>query len=344
VHCREIEDIQLCRAFEAVEMARNDTPLTYFEFGTLAALWHFVETGVDAAVLEIGLGGRLDAVNAFEPSCAVITSIDLDHLDYLGNNRESIGFEKAGIYRSGIPALCGDPDPPRTLTQRAHEVVADYRQIGKDFGVEPYDQHWNFWTRGTRKENLPMPALAGRFQLGNAACALEALMAVHKQLPVSDQSIRKGLAHVELPGRFQVLPGSPCVILDVAHNTHAACGLAENLRQNKNQGRTLAVFAMLADKDSAGVVQATGGEVDSWFLAGIDQPRGSTAVRLEEIVRTNAPRSPVMVFDSVAEALAQACRSAGENDRIVAFGSFYTVADVLRALPTTEIGSEDHGC
>lgn len=335
VQCNDVEDEQLCRAFSAVEAARADTPLTYFEFGTLAAVWHFIEAQVDVAVLEIGLGGRLDAVNAFEPSCAIITSIALDHLDYLGNSRESIGFEKAGVYRSGVPALCGDPDPPRTVPDGAYEIGAGYRQIGKDFGFEPCGEYWNFWSGTSRVDGLPLPALCGSFQLGNAACALEALMAMREALPVSRQQIRAGLTHVDLAGRFQVLPGKPQLILDVAHNPHAARGLAENLRQSRKLGKTHAVFAMLADKDIAGVVQSVGAEIDGWFLAGIDQPRGASAGQIEKIVRSSAPGASIEILDSIPQALAQACRSAGENDRIVAFGSFYTVADALRAFPTT---------
>jgi dihydrofolate synthase/folylpolyglutamate synthase len=334
----EIDDGSLCRAFSGVEAARGDIPLTYFEFGTLAAVRHFVEAEVDVAVLEIGLGGRLDAVNVFEPSCSIVTSIDLDHLDYLGNSRESIGYEKAGIYRAGVPAICGEPTPPGTVPQSAFHAGADYRQIGVDFGCEQYGQCWNFWSKDARIEGLPFPALYGSFQLGNAACVLEALRAVCLLLPVSVEQIHAGLTHVVLSGRFQVLPGKPQVILDVAHNPHAAHGLGENLRLSRKQGRTLAVFAMLADKDIAGVVQAVEPEIYSWFLAGIDYARGASAEQLVDIVSANAPGSNIMVFDSITNALAQACRSAGENDRIVVFGSFYTVADALRALPTTQSG------
>jgi dihydrofolate synthase / folylpolyglutamate synthase len=346
VHCREVEDDQLCRAFAAVEAARGDVSLTYFEFGTLAAVWHFVQAGVEVAVLEVGLGGRLDAVNAFEPNCSVITSIDLDHLDFLGNSRESIGFEKAGIYRTGLPALCGDPSPPASVPGRAQQIAADYRQIGVNFGYQRNGQRWTFWSRGSRVEGLPLPALSGGFQLGNAACALEALMAVCRKLPVTVEQMCAGLAHVALSGRFQVLQGKPQIILDVAHNPHAARGLADNLRQSNHSGRTLAVFAMLADKDIAGVVQAIRGEIDGWFVAGISYERGASAEQLEEVVRANHAGAPVMIFGSIADALAHACRSASENDRIVAFGSFYTVAGALRALPTTETGLEllDHGC
>lgn len=344
VLCREVGDERICRAFAAVEAARGDVPLTYFEFGTLAAMRHFIEERVDVAVLEVGLGGRLDAVNAFEPSCAIVTSIDLDHLDYLGNSRESIGFEKAGIYRAGVPALCGDPNPPRTVPDSARKIMADYRQIGVDFGYELQDQGWNFWSHDTRIEGLPLPALSGSFQMGNAACALEALLAMSQQLPIAVGQIKAGLTHVVLPGRFQKLPRKPQIILDVAHNPHAARGLAENLRQTRNEGRTLAVFAMLADKDIAGVVQAVSPGINGWFVAGIDYARGASAGQLEKIVRVHVPGAQIMVCDSIAGALAQACRSAGENDRIIAFGSFYTVAEVLRTKQavaqsfTTETG------
>lgn len=335
VLCSEAEDDELCCAFSAVESARADIPLTYFEYATLAAVWHFVASQVDVAILEIGLGGRLDAVNAFEPECAIITSIDLDHLDYLGNSRESIGFEKAGVYRKGVPAVCGDAHPPHTVPEGAAQKGADYRQIGVHFGFESEGEKWHFWSGTTRTEGLPLPVLCGSFQLSNAACALEALGTLREKLIVSVTHIRAGLTQLDLAGRFQVLPGRPRLILDVAHNPHAARGLAENLRQTAACGRTFAVFAMLGDKDIAGVVQSVAPEIDQWFIAGIDQPRGAGAEQVEEIVRLAAPGAPLEVLDSISLALAQACRCAGENDRIVAFGSFYTVADALRAFPIT---------
>jgi len=332
IHCHEAEDGQLCRAFAAVEAARGDIALTYFEFGTLAAVWLFAEAGIDVAVLEIGLGGRLDAVNVFDPDCAIVTSIALDHMDYLGNSRDSIGQEKAGIYRPGVPALCGDTDPPASIPQTARSVGADYRQIGVDFGYEVADDGWIFWSDDRRSETLPLPALSGAFQLDNACCVLEALQVLADRLPVSLEQTRAGLAHVELSGRFQRLRNNPQIVVDVAHNPHAARGLAGNLGKNKVLGRTVAVFAMLADKDMAGVVEAVHGEIDEWLVAGIDQPRGATASHLAGIVRCHAHGRAVAEFDRVTDALAHACRSTGENDRIVVFGSFYTVADVLRAL------------
>lgn len=339
----EADDAQLCKAFEIVEQARGEIPLTYFEFGTLAAVWHFIQSGIDVAVLEIGLGGRLDAVNVFEPNCAIITSIDLDHIDFLGSTRESIGFEKAGIYRPGIPAICGDAHPPATVPQGARERGAEYLQIGRDFGSESHGRDWAFWNRNRRIEALPLPALSGSFQLSNAACAIEALCRLEQRLPVSEEHIRTGISHVALPGRFQVIAGPPEVILDVAHNPHAAAGLVENLcRSRHSNGRTLAVFGMLGDKDIGGVVQTLAPEIDRWYIAGIDHFRGISGMELAQKVRAHAPQAEIEVFESITDALTQACRSAGENDRIAAFGSFYTVADVLRALPTT--GTGFYGC
>lgn len=341
IGCAEAGDEALCAAFAVVEAARGDIPLTYFEFGTLAAVQYFADAGVDAAVLEVGLGGRLDAVNVFEPDCAVITSVDLDHQDYLGPDRESIGAEKAGIYRAGRPAICGDAVPPRTVLERARALGADYRQIGRDFGHTRHAQSWDFWSHRRRLSGLPLPPLPGDFQLDNAACALEVLTALDARLPVDETHLREGLARVELPGRFQRLPGKPEWVLDVAHNPHAARALAENLRQTRPHGRTLAVFAMLADKDIRGVVQAVAQEIDTWFVAGIDQPRGASAAQVAEVVRAQVPPSAIIPCVSVAGALRQACRSAGENDRIAVFGSFYTVADAMRAYP--DLGNSTHG-
>jgi dihydrofolate synthase/folylpolyglutamate synthase len=331
----EAGDAELCRAFAAIEQARNDTPLTYFEYGTLAALWHFIHSGVDVAVLEVGLGGRLDAVNVFDPACAIITSIALDHQDYLGNSRASIGSEKAGIYRAGIPAVCGDPAPPQTIPAHAATIGADYRQIGRDFGFTGNGESWDFWSGATdaiMMKDLPLPALSGGFQRYNAACAIEALQLLGARLPVHREHIEAGLYHVRLHGRFEVQAGAPQVILDVAHNPHAARGLAENLRRMPGRGRTLAVFAMLADKDIASVVREVADEIDDWFVAGIQQARGASAAQLDGVLRAELPQPLVACYADVPEAYAQACRSAGENDRIIAFGSFYTVADVMRIL------------
>lgn len=338
VGCTEAEDAMLCEAFVAVENARGDIPLTYFEYGTLAAVWLFVSQKVDVAVLEIGLGGRLDAVNVFEPSCAVVTGIDLDHLDYLGNSRESIGFEKAGIFRPGIPAICGTFNPPHTVPEHARRIAADYRQIGTDFGftVEEAGELWSFWSKDAHFKSIPLPALCGEFQFSNAACVLESLMVLKDLLPVSRAAICAGFTKVNLAGRFQKFSGPPQVILDVAHNPQAARGLAVNLRAMESQGKTLAVFAMLNDKDISGVLQEVGQVIDAWFVAGIEAARGTTKEQMMKAVNANLPDARVEGFDSISNAFSIACREAGENDRIVAFGSFYTVADVMRAMSSTE--------
>ncbi len=339
VSCQEVSDAELCAAFAAVEQARDDTPLTYFEFGTLAAVWHFSRQQVQVAILEVGLGGRLDAVNVFDPDCAIVTSVDIDHIDFLGNSRESIAFEKAGIFRTGKPALCGDADVPEALVHHAQNIGADLQCIGKDFGFEhqPHQETWHFWSGVARIEDLPLPVLSGEFQLANAACALQALQVLKSRLQVDTEDLRTGLLDIALQGRFQKISregsGQPDVILDVAHNPHAARGLAENLRRSAyRQGKTIAVFAMLSDKDIAGVLRAVGHEIDEWHVAGIPQPRGLAHDKLAGLVREVLPQAQVSTAVTVGEAFAQACRSAGENDRIVAFGSFYTVADVLRAL------------
>lgn len=325
-------DAALCEAFRAVELARQGTPLTYFEFGTLAAMQYFIRAGVDVAILEVGLGGRLDAVNIFDADCAIITSIDLDHIEYLGSSRESIGREKAGVYRAGVPAICGDMQPPATVPEHARRIGADYRQIGVAFRAEETTDGWCFRSREQELPDLPRPALYGRYQLGNAACALEAVHALQHRLPVPLQAVRDGLQRVTLAGRYQVLPGRPCVILDVAHNPHAARALADNLRQTRCAGRTLAVFAMLADKDIPGVVAELAGLVDAWFVADIHHVRGATAAVLASALAA-WPGASVACCTDVAAAFKQACLQAGENDRIVVFGSFYTVADVLQELP-----------
>jgi dihydrofolate synthase/folylpolyglutamate synthase len=328
----QASDAMLCASFEAVDAARGGTSLTYFEFGTLSAMWLFMAQRVDVAVLEVGLGGRLDAVNVFDPDVAVVTSIDIDHVDYLGPTREAIGFEKAGIYRSGRPAICADAQPPEALLKHAQSVGADVRLIGRDFGYVEQSGQWQFWSRDITRDALPYPALIGGYQLANACAALAALAPLAPLLPVSQADVRRGLAAVSLPGRFQVLPGRPSVVLDVAHNPHAAQALASNLARHPCAGRTLAVFAMLADKDIAGVVHALAGRVDHWFLAGLPGPRGAPAATLLQQLPVKGARADASVFEDVPAAYRAACLAAGQNDRILIFGSFYTVAAALAEI------------
>jgi dihydrofolate synthase/folylpolyglutamate synthase len=329
-------DEALCRAFEVVEAARGEVSLTYFEFGTLAAMWLFQEGGLEAAVLEVGLGGRLDAVNVFDADVAVVTGVDIDHTEYLGSTREAIGREKAGIYRSNRPAICADADPPQTLVDHARGIDADLRLLGRDFGYEDQGLQWRYWSGKSgaqrQRDALPYPALVGAYQLGNAAAALAALDALAERLPVNQADIRRGLHEVALPGRFQVLPGRPTRILDVAHNPQAARALAANLARQPGAGRTLAVLAMLRDKDMAAVVQAVKAHVDQWYLATLPPPRGASAQSLHEALVAAGTTGAARLFDDVAAAYRAACLAAAQNDRILIFGSFYTVAAVLAEL------------
>lgn len=326
---REAGDADLCAAFAAVEAARGDISLTYFEFGTLAAAWLFARGQVDVAVLEVGLGGRLDAVNAFDPDCAVVVSVGIDHAEYLGDTRELIGFEKAGIFRSGRPAICGDADPPQPLLQHARRIGADLRRAGVEFHCERVADGWHYLGQHPHSA-LPYPAMPGVYQVDNAACAIAALEALQSRLPVSGAAIRQGLLQARVMGRFQVLSQHPEVIVDVAHNPHAAHALAASLRQRDGSGKTIAVFAMLADKDMAGVAAAMADEIDVWLVAGLDVPRGAAAETLREALAQAGIAAPVRVCGDVTEAWRLACEGARENDRICAFGSFYTVAQVLQ--------------
>ena len=327
---REIEDEILCRAFERIEAARGDTSLTYFEFGTLAAVMAFGEAGVDVAILEVGLGGRLDAVNVFDADCALVASVDLDHQEYLGDTREAIGLEKAGIFRAGRPAVCADAEPPTTLVAHAREIGADLMVIDCDFGYVAEPQQWRYWGPGGKRHGLPYPALRGAFQLGNAAACLTVLDCLRGSLPVTAQDVRGGLLQAEVAGRFQVLPGRPQVILDVAHNPHAARALTANLASMPTGGRTLAVCAMFKDKDIAGVVAATRPYITDWLVADAEGPRGASAAQLAAVLAHAGASAPVAQYSNVAAAWHAACNLAADNDKIIVFGSFLTVAAVMR--------------
>ena len=332
----------LCRSFARVEAARANsanTSLTYFEFGTLAAWECFAEAGVDVIVLEVGLGGRLDAVNIYDADCAIVTAIDIDHTDYLGVTREDIGFEKAGIFRCGKPAVCADPKAPVSLAAHADQIGADLRLINRDFGYLREHGQWKFWSREdgrkTRHSGLPYPGLPGLCQLQNASGAMAALEALHKRLPVTLPHIRCGLREVKLLGRFQVLLGRPTIVLDVAHNPQAARVLAENLESQLAvqalPAETWAVFGMLRDKDIAAVVRALVGRVTRWLPCSLGGARAASADQLSRIL-TDQGITPHQCFASPAEAFRHAQENAGEDDRILVFGSFQTVADVLHEL------------
>jgi dihydrofolate synthase/folylpolyglutamate synthase len=320
----EAGDDALSDSFAAVERARGDVPLTYFEFGTLAAFDLFSKAELDVAVLEVGLGGRLDAVNVLDADCAVLTSVGIDHVDYLGPTREDIGREKAGIFRPGRPAVVAEPDPPQSVLARRD---AGLLLLGKDFGYQAERQQWSYWGPGGRRGGLAYPALRGRLQPRNAAAALCALDALRLRIPVAMQDVRRGLAEVELPGRFQVLPGRPQVILDVAHNAEAAKALAQNLADSGFAPETIAVCGMLRDKDIGAVVGELSPRVTRWHLATLPGPRGAAASEIAAHLQGNIHR-----YGSPAQAFAAAREAAGEGDKIVVFGSFLTVADVMAWL------------
>jgi dihydrofolate synthase/folylpolyglutamate synthase len=365
---QQATDAELCASFERIEQVRGDIALTYFEFGTLAAMQCFVEHKVDVAILEVGLGGRLDAVNVFDADVSVVTSVDIDHVDYLGDTREQIAFEKAGIFRSERVAICADNDVPQALRKHAQEIGAELWCIGSEFGFSlpspaggrgaggegrgsetrtifitkplfptPFplageglsSGQWNYHSKVGARSALPFPSLRGAFQLNNASAMLAALDVLRGKLPVNMEAVRRGLVEVQLAGRFQFIPGKPQLILDVAHNPHAARSLAQNLA-GLPPAKTYAVFAMLKDKDMAGVVRALDAQIDVWLVAGIDAPRGATAAELAQVLQNIPVCGEVHACPSIAGALQEASNRAGENDRIAAFGSFYTVAEVMR--------------
>ncbi len=328
----EVDDRALAEAFAAVEAARAGIPLTYFEFGTLAAAWLFARERLDAVVLEVGLGGRLDAVNVFDPDCAVLTSVGIDHVEHLGATREEIGREKAGIFRAGRPAVVSDPNPPKNVLEAARALGARLLLLGRDFGYREEGAQWLYWEAEGRRVTLAHPALRGAAQLRNAAAAIAALGTLRDRLPVEMGAVRRGLAAVSLPGRFQVLPGSPRLILDVAHNPQAAEALAENLAASGAAAGTLAVFGMLRDKDIRGVARALAPCIARWHLASLPGPRGADASRLARALAQAGVRASATEHASVAAALAAARGDAGDDDRIVVFGSFLTVAAAMAEL------------
>ncbi len=339
VEGRPATDQQLVEQLAAVEAARGAVSLTYFEFTTLAILRLFAQSSLDVVILEVGLGGRLDAVNLIDADCAIVTSIDIDHTEFLGDTREKIGWEKAHIYRPGRPAICSDPQPPQSLIDYAQQIGADLWLFGRDFNYAGDRQQWSYGGRAQRRNSLAYPALRGANQLLNASGVLAALEALKSLLPVPAQAVRLGLASVSLPGRFQVLPGRPSVVLDVAHNPHALAHLAANLDNMGFFPYTWAVFGMLSDKDVEAAVAPLKSRIDHWFLCDLPGPRGLSAEALRQrlaaagIVADKDHR--IETFASPSQALAQARIEVAENDRIVVFGSFLTVSDVLATRERT---------
>ena len=333
-----VADADIIASFERIEAARGDVSLTYFEFNTLAAVDVFMRAGVEVMVLEVGLGGRLDAVNVFDADVAVITSVDLDHQAYLGDTVEQVAREKAGIMRAGKPAICAQVPVPTSLRDYAHTIGADLLVAGVDFGWQKMEQlQWShrfhpqasaLFSGSRARHALPIPALRGAFQLQNAACALSALACLDARLPVDIGAIKRGLVRVRNPGRFQVLPGRPLRVLDVGHNPHAARALRQSLLALPYAEKRLAVFSMLADKDIDSVLAILKDQFDHWLIAPLHLPRGLDIETLQAKLAKHGIENSV-VYQDIQAAWQAALSQAGENDRIVAFGSFHTVADVL---------------
>jgi dihydrofolate synthase / folylpolyglutamate synthase len=322
---------ELVPHFAAVEAARGDITLTYFEFTLLAIARRLAAEPLDLVVLEVGLGGRLDAVNAFDADCSVITSVAIDHVAYLGPDRESIGREKAGILRGGRPAIIADPVPPASVVEVGEAIGADLWLVGRDFNQSGDRQQWSWSGRGRRYHALAYPALRGANQLLNAAGAIAALEALRERVPVNAQAVRLGLATVDLPGRFQIVPGQPALVLDVAHNAQSVAALALNLDQMGFFPRTRVVFGAMHDKDLAAVVARIAPLVDGWYLCDLPLSRAAKALELAEVVgRASAGKATLSTHATPADALAAAVSDSDPADRIVVFGSFYTVGGVLQ--------------
>lgn len=365
----QAEDAAIVEQFARIETARGEITLSYFEFSTLAALLLFEARRVDLAILEVGLGGRLDAVNMIDADCSIITSVDLDHMQYLGNDREQIGWEKAHIFRPGCPAICSDPMPPQRLIDHAAKIGADLWLFGRDFNYSGDRLQWSYGGREQRRNSLAYPALRGANQLLNASAALAAIEALRSSLAVPQQAVRIGLSQVSLPGRMQILPGLPSIVLDVAHNPHAAATLGQSLDAMQSFPHTHAVVGMYSDKDVEGVVRRMASRITHWHCATLEGERGLSAEKLAEIVQKvleerkdlssarpteaiqmadHAPGAPgvkpairpaqalrevsVYHWPDPVTAFHEARKAAGDNDRIVVFGSFSTVGPVLNDL------------
>lgn len=339
INAQPVGDEAIVASFERIEAARGETSLTYFEFNTLAAVDIFVQAQVDVMVLEVGLGGRLDAVNIFDADCAIVTSVDLDHQNFLGDTIEQVAFEKAGVFRTGKPAICGQNPPPQSLQQHAQAIGAELLVMQQHFHYQKQEQQWSFYFMGNEhraerhRHALPVPALRGSYQLNNASCALAAIECLFAKLPVDIGAIKRGLLNAQNTARFQVLAGRPIIVLDVGHNPHAARALRQSLLQLPFAQRRLAVFSMLADKDIDGVLSLLKDQFDEWYVAPLHLPRGLSQQSLLNAFEQNQI-TQIHSFDTIETACETALSVATENDRIVVFGSFHTVAEAMDVCKT----------
>ena len=333
IHTTPVSDELICEAFTKIESVRKDVSLTYFEYGTIAAMIIFADADLDIAILEVGLGGRLDAVNVFDSDCAIVTTVDLDHMDYLGHTREAIGFEKAGIYRAHKNAICGDFAPPQSLIKHCESIHAELKIIGKDFAYEAHHDSFDFLIDSSFVMNVPLPKLQGDFQLANAANALMAVKIIEDQLPLTETAIQQGIAKALLPGRFEEVKLNPSLILDVAHNPQAAKSLSHNLRAHAISGKTIAIFSILRDKDILGVIQALSLDIDSWYVAEIQNERAADIETISKAIQKVNPSAHIVPIKNIQEAYQFGSKEVTRNDRIIVFGSFFTVADIMKLIP-----------
>lgn len=322
-----VEDAAICDAFGRIEAVRGDISLSFFEFGTLAALDVFMQSGLDLQILEVGLGGRLDAVNVVDADAVLLASIDIDHQDWLGTNRETIGYEKAGVLRGGRPAVVSDPEPPATLLDHAAALGCDLACLGRDYWFDAAHGRWTWSGRNSLLADLPLPALTGEHQCQNAAGVLQLLESISERWPVDEHSVRTGLQAVRLHGRFEVLPGRVPTVLDVAHNPHAVAHLAKQLRQRFPNNRIHGVFALMRDKDAVGVIERIKSLIGSWYLPPLKLARAAPPALLADTLHTLGVERVKWEFVDVSDAVAAAMRQATTGDIIVVFGSFFLVAE-----------------
>lgn len=333
VAAQEVSDASLVAAFERIDAARGEETLTFFEFNALAALLIFETAGLDAIILEVGLGGRLDAVNAIDADVALVTSIALDHCEWLGSDVETIGREKAGIFRPGRTAIFGSSNMPDSIRTTAASIGAQLLRLGRDFCFERHGQRWNWQGRTLRFDDLPAPALAGDVQFDNASAVLAVLESLGSRLAVSREAIESGLRRVHVTGRFQIVRDRAEWILDVAHNPAAAHTLATQLAARGGSGRTIAICGILGDKDADGIAKALAHSFDVWFVAGLDSERAIAPGLLAQRL-ASAGIQITASFADIATACEEARRLAQSGDTIVVFGSFLAVAPAIEWLKT----------
>lgn len=339
-----VSDPLICQAFEQIDQARFITPdngstpqeitLSYFEFGTLAALLILQQAAPDIVILEIGLGGRLDAVNIIDADVALITPVDLDHQGWLGNNREQIAAEKAGIIKPQASVVYGDPTPAQAVLDKAKAVAAEIYCLNRDFSVQKQTDGWSYQSATAQYLALPRPSLAGEFQLQNAAAVLKVVDVLQSQLVVQPAQLSAALIDIRLAGRFQQVASMPDVFLDVAHNAHAVKGLATTLATHPIAGRTYGLLAMLEDKAACDAVACIDRQIDHYYLAGLDVYRGVSADEMKRRLHDCVSSDKLSLYTDVASALEAVLSIAGVDDRIIIFGSFYTVSAALQRFKT----------